>query len=232
MILVGCSMDTSEESMNSSQQLLTKVNKEDSLEAYLNSLSPEAKEHREASMKLADYLEIENDLYVLKISKKDAQKLGISSDIYNKILKDLDITNKEIRKIRQNGGKIDLLDIKKEKEKFIRHNSITVRSGNQGRDQFGSISTLGQEEGHDYFYPEYDKSDVEFRCYPTTAPTPIIVCKTEVFGGLNSVSYVGNPFTFTLIPVCLAASGSNLCAKLSFSTTDSYGGKCDWFAVK
>lgn len=191
------------------------------------------KEKRAASIKLSHYIVISDSSYALEISKDDAEKIGVSKGLYDEILSDINITNEAIRNARENGAKIELPDIKTEAEAFDRGKRILqaeTRSGNNGKNQYGTITTGDTSEGMDSFYPTIDKSSVLFTCRTAAAPLPVYTCKTYVFGQWNSSVKAGTLFTNTDVSVPLAASGSGLCANVFFTTTDSNGGSCTWQA--
>jgi hypothetical protein len=240
--LISCSNDDSSLQKNS-KSVKTRVYSSQFEEAKalalpideVNSTPKNIKDKRAAAVILSNYVSIKDSLYSLDISKEDAQKIGVDADLYTSILEDLKNSNKTIKDARQQGEHISLPNIKEEYKKYKQSNKVqqtTTRSGNKGRNQYGSISTNGTEEGTDAFIPTIDKSAVKFTCRTGAAITPIYTCKTHIFGGWNSKTRAGTLFTNTIIIVKLAASGSKLTAKLYFSTTDSNGGYCNWVAIK
>lgn len=201
----------------------------------VNSIPKNIKDKRAAAVILSNYVSIKDNLYSLDISKEDAQKIGVDADLYTSILEDLKNSNKAIKEARQQGENIFLPNIKEEYKKYRQSNKVPqalTRSGNKGRNQYGSISTNGTEEGTDAFIPKIDKSAVRFNCRTNAAITPIYTCKTHISGGWYSKTKVGTLFTNTSITVKLAASGSGLTARLYFATTDSNGGSCNWVAIR
>lgn len=101
------------------------------------------KDKRAAAVILSNYVSIKDSLYSLDISKDDAQKIGIDTDLYMSVLKDLENANKAIKEARQRGENIDLPDIKKEYQKYKKTDKVshsTTRSFNNGRNQYASIS--------------------------------------------------------------------------------------------
>lgn len=201
----------------------------------INSMPKNIKDKRAAAVILSNYVSIKDSLYSLDISKEEAQKIGVDADLYTSILEDLQNSNKAIKEARLQGKDIPLPNIKEEYKEYRQSFQVQpalTRSGNNGRDQYGSISTNGTEEGVDYFMPTIDKTSVKFTCRTNAAITPVYTCKTFVFNNWNSEVKVGSLFKNTDITVKLAASGSSLTAKLCFATTDSNGGSCSWVATK
>lgn len=164
----------------------------------VNSVPKRIKEKRAAAVILSNYVSIKDSLYSLDISKEDAQKLGVDADLYIRVLQDLKNTNNIIEKARQKGEKIILPNVKEEYRKYKQSNKVPLtRSGNKGRNQYGSISTIGTEEGTDAFLPTIDKTAVKFTCRTSAAMIPVYTCKTHVFGGWNSQTKAGTLFTNT-----------------------------------
>lgn len=91
---------------------------------------------RKAGLILSDYVFLDDFKYSLDISKQDARTLGVSSELYDEILKDLDTANATIAEARSHGVEIQMTDVKAEAQKFAnRKNGIKTRSGNNGKDQ-------------------------------------------------------------------------------------------------
>ena len=201
----------------------------------VNSIPKEIKDKRAAAVILSNYISIKDSLYSLDISEKDAQTIGVDADLYNSVLQDLKNTNKAITEARLHGEKVSLPNVKEESKKYRMSKEVPqalTRSGNKGKNQYGYISTNGTEEGTDAFLPTSDKSSVKFTCRTNAAIAPVYTCKTFVFGGWNAKTKVGTLFTNTDVVVKLAASGSNVTAKLYYATTDSNGGSCNWVAIE
>ena len=71
--------------------------------------TPEMLEHRKASLVLSEYVVLKEQQYVLEISAKEAmEKEGISQELYDKVVKDLEDTNAAITKALQEGQKLHL----------------------------------------------------------------------------------------------------------------------------
>lgn len=84
----------------------------------VSSTSKKIKDRRAAAVILSNYVSIKDSLYVLEISKEDAQKLGVDTDLYMSVLQELKRTNKMIKEARQRGENITLPDVKEEHKKF------------------------------------------------------------------------------------------------------------------
>ena len=71
--------------------------------------TPEMLEHRKASFALSEYVVLKDQQYVLEISAKEAmEKKGISQELYDKVVQDLEDTNAAITKALQEGQELDL----------------------------------------------------------------------------------------------------------------------------
>ena len=71
--------------------------------------TPEMLEHRKASYALSEYVVLKDQQYVLEISAKEAmEKKGISQELYDKVVQDLEDTNAAITKALQEGQELDL----------------------------------------------------------------------------------------------------------------------------
>lgn len=201
----------------------------------INSIPNNIKDKRAAAVILSNYVSIKDSLYSLDISKEEAKKIGIDADLYISILEDLNNSNRAIKEARLQGQKISLPNVKEEYKEYrqsLQVQQAHTRSGNNGRNQYGAISTNGTEEGMDAFMPTIDKTAVKFTCRTNAAIAPVYTCKTFVFNNWNSEIKAGTLFKNTDITVKLAASGSGLTANLYFATTDSNGGSCSWVATK
>ena len=54
---------------------------------------------------------MENNQYILDISKDEAKKLGVSPELYNVIKEEIAFTNNWIKKMIDNGDTVDIPDI-------------------------------------------------------------------------------------------------------------------------
>ena len=71
-------------------------------------LTPEMLEHRKASLLLSEYVVLKDQQYVLEISAREAmEKKGISQELYDKVVKDLESTNAAITKALQEGEELN-----------------------------------------------------------------------------------------------------------------------------
>ncbi len=194
--------------------------------------------HREASMKLADYVELKERTFYLTISKQKAETLGVSGEQYDVVVKDLNATNAAIREAMENGDTLDLSGAIEELRTTISNirkgakgpSSLETISDGDNQKQSGRIETTSSDFGTDSFYPPNYKNRVIFTCMTKAAFFPVYTCKTKVFGEFKAVTSHGSFGKNTTIEVPLAASGAMLCAELFFKTTDSSGGIAAWKA--
>ena len=233
--LLSCSQDDSINEYDSNSMIKNET------EAYQMGITVEEfekipipiREKRKAAMLLSEYVSLSGTIYSLDINKDDAIKIGVDTLLYEDILKDIEETNQIVNQSLQEGVDVELADVKNEYRKYKESLAISkqMRSGNNGADQYGSISTNGTETGEDYFYPTITKSSVKFYCRTAAAIIPVYTCKTYVMGTWNAKTKTGSLLTTTEVTVPLAASGSGLCATVAFATTDSNGGYCNWQAI-
>lgn len=74
---------------------------------------------REASIKLANYVELKGRTFYLTISKQKAEALGVTGEQYDVVVKDLNATNIAIREAMENGDTLDLSGAIEELRKTI-----------------------------------------------------------------------------------------------------------------
>ncbi len=198
-------------------------------------LTQTQREQRGANLKLADFVSLKDSVYSLTITQKEAEAMGISSEMYTKALNDIALANETIAKSNKEGIPISITDVKLSAQEFKLkkklYSPFDTRSGNNGTNQYGHIETDGNSEGTDFFKPTIQKSQVLFKCSSKAALTPVYTCKTYVFATWNSANAIGAIGTITQVKVKLAASGSGLTAKVCFTTSDSNGGYCNWSAL-
>lgn len=207
----------------------------------LNSLSKSEKRQRAAAVILADYVVLKDSSYHLNISKEYAKSIGVDGESYERVKKDLELSNKAIKDALKVGEKLDLPDIKKEAKEYKEKKDTSLLSEstrgasslyfqlNKGR-QEGRIYTYNSNIGRDYFRPELMKKVVRFTCITNTALVPVYLCGTYTFGVTYTKSKTGSLFHNTEMWVRLAASGSGIRGGVFFATSDSKGGKCYWKA--
>lgn len=235
LLITSCSQDDELPTVNpeNSNTILTEQEEAIKLATTVNELrilKPEVKAQRKAAILLSEYVSLNGDEYSLDISLEEAKSLGISADMYNKIVSDLEVSNTAIKNAIKNGNQVELIDIKKAAKAYKNKNYVEVTT-TRSSSQSGRISTDGNEFGTQSFYPDYSKAKVRFRCRTGAALAPVYTCKTFVFQAWNAKVATGSLFTTTQVDVPLAASGSSLCADLYFQTTDSNGGSADWEAL-
>ena len=71
-------------------------------------LTTELQEHRKASIILSEFVTLKDNQYILNISMEDAKKKGITEELYQKVVKDLEDSNQAISKALQKGEKLEL----------------------------------------------------------------------------------------------------------------------------
>ena len=207
----------------------------------LNSLSKSEKRQRAAAVILADYVVLKDSSYHLNISKEYAKSIGVDGELYERVKKDLELSNKAIKDALKVGEKLDLPDIKKEAKEYKEKKDTSLLSEstrgasslyfhlNKGR-QEGRIYTYNSNIGRDYFRPALMKKVVRFTCITNAALVPVYLCGTRTFGVTYTNSKTGSLFHNTEMWVRLAASGSGISGGVFFATSDSRGGKCYWKA--
>lgn len=89
-----------------------------SSEAY-SRMPEKVRGYREASIKLANYVELKGRTFYLTISKQKAEALGVTGEQYDVVVKDLNATNIAIREAMENGDTLDLSGAIEELRKTI-----------------------------------------------------------------------------------------------------------------
>ncbi len=75
--------------------------------------------YREASIKLANYVELKGRTFYLTISKQKAKALGVTGEQYDVVVKNLNATNIAIQEAMENGDTLDLSGAIEELRKTI-----------------------------------------------------------------------------------------------------------------
>lgn len=207
----------------------------------LNTLSKSEKRQRAAAVILADYVVLKDSSYHLNISKEHAKSIGVDGESYERVKKDLELSNKAIKDALKVGEKLSLPDIKKEAKEYKEKKDTSFPSESTravsslyiqpsyGRQQ-GLIRTYNSNIGRDYFRPAIMKKVVRFICETKTALVPVYFCSTHSFGVTYTNSKAGSLFHNTEMWLRLAASGNGIRAGVGFATSDSKGGECFWKA--
>ncbi|MDE6696141.1 MAG: hypothetical protein K2K25_04620 [Muribaculaceae bacterium] len=199
----------------------------------LDNMSEDIKEKRAASIILSDYIKLEGNQYKLAISEQEAQKLGVAPNLYEVIKAEIALTNQTILEYLEMGETIELCDIQSV-SKAYKNGKLELSDNTSAYSKVaypsGTIITTGQEDGTSGFTTEREHTKVLFRCRTAAAPTPIYRCTVTAWGEKKIGSKVGNAITTTEITVPIAASGSGVYATLTFATSDSNGGFCNWQA--
>ena len=80
-------------------------------------LTPEQQEVARQVAILCDYIEIEGNHYVLKISEEDALKAGVSREVYREVVQDLKTGNESLDEIKDENIEWELLPVNGKKDK-------------------------------------------------------------------------------------------------------------------
>lgn len=197
--------------------------------------TPEMKEMRKAAVILSQYVQMKDSMYVLDIPMEQVKKMGIAEEVYNKILLDLEVSNKAIKEALGKGYEVVFNDVQKAAINYFAEIRNNRSRGNApffvcDSRQSGGIVTTGPIFGHSFFYPSNEMGRVIFSCRTNTAITPVYTCKTYIFNVWNAKVKVGNIFKVTEIIVPLAVSGSKYCCGVYFQTSDAQGGSAAWKA--
>ncbi len=180
----------------------------------------------EATFLLADYLVLSDNQYILKLSKKEALDLGISSESYDKALDDIYLVNEEIQKRIADGEEnFVLTDPTKVERKKRRDYYVPVRT-KSSEELGGTITTSGQEVGYDGGWAPIGPSKVTFNCISFGAILPLYNVTTKTLGATQTGGGVGVIGSNTIFDVGIYATNTSL--TVSFRTSDSNGGRCVW----
>lgn len=83
----------------------------------LFTMPKEQKEMRMEAMKLFPYLEVKDGMFVLNITAKEAQKLGVSKEAYDLQVKNLASTNAFLKKAKEEGKTVEIPDLNELKKR-------------------------------------------------------------------------------------------------------------------
>lgn len=83
----------------------------------LLTMPKEQKEMRMQAMKLFPYLEVKDGMFVLNITAKEAQKLGVSKEAYDLQVKNLASTNAFLKKAKEEGKTVEIPDLSELKKR-------------------------------------------------------------------------------------------------------------------
>lgn len=176
------------------------------------------KTRAEVNTVLVKYLELKTDTYVLNISQKEAEKLGISESWYNGALKEIQATNNIIRKVEQTpNSELQLTDPQKALKEAIPWSNSTRSSMPSG-----TLSTNGQEFAESGLWAPTGMKGVKFVCRTNAALVPVYTCKTKSLNNWRAKTATGTLASNTAVYVPIVASNTSI--GVYFSTTDSNGG--------
>lgn len=173
----------------------------------------------EANKVLVGYLELNNERYVLNISAEDAENLGVSLDLYEKVQEELQTTNALIQTLKNDPNTtLELTNPKSVQETRSNWDSPTLYVAPSG-----TLSTNGQEEAiSGFIWAPAGVRGIEFLCRANAALTPVYNCKTYSSGAWQSKTAIGVLGTNTSVQVPIYVSNDNI--RVAFSTSDSNGG--------
>lgn len=187
------------------------------------------KTRAEANSVLVNYLELVGDKYVLNISEKDAEAIGVPTDLYTGTLNEIKGTNELISKLKE--------DPKMELQLTDPQVALKTRSVWEQSTPYaalapsGTLTTNGQEEADSgLVWAPYGTKGIEFLCRANAAITPAYACRTYSSGSWQSKTAIGAIGTNTTVRVPLYVSSDYV--KAAFSTTDSNGGMATYQGYK
>lgn len=168
---------------------------------------------------VAHLLKIEDGRFSIDLTRQDAEKIGISSADFERIMEELKETNEFISQAeKEKDHEIILIDPKTVKKETLQQ---TLPSG--------TLTSNGQEQvGTGFFAPIYT-AKVRFTCRGHAALTPAFTCRTRALGDWKSKTVIGSSLFTTDVDVNLDASNYNV--SITFQTTDSNGGTANWQAM-
>ena len=250
-LLVGCSSD----SENSMLVVSDKANTNeivDSEQAYmllttdyldylnivdkelLNEMSIKEQIKTVMAYKLAEHITLADSLYTIDITKEEAEKMGISKEVYAQCYHDILVINEEVSKIKGcKNHDIHLLDYKKfvKENKGVENAFFYSLKAKKKEPQRGLITTTSGDWGYTTFFPNIFHSKVEFLGYSNAAILSVVTCSVEQWNNVHSGTASGIMGQPLQIVLNLFVSGSGVSAKLGFKTADSNGGSTTWRAM-
>ena len=109
-LLFSCSQANENNQYNSKEIISASKIKSNNYD-ILDTLPEHVQRKRNASIILSEFVKVENNQYILDISKDEAKNLGVSPELYNVIKEEIAFTNNWIKKMIDNGDTVDIPDI-------------------------------------------------------------------------------------------------------------------------
>jgi hypothetical protein len=205
----------------------------------------EMQKYIESAYMMREYLLLEDNRYVLDISKYDAIEIGVSGLHYDKMVMEIEVVNAQIA-IWESMPSVSyaLTDPRNIANEVKAHDIEWNLPLLKTRDEFvpvpdpelkGNISTLGQEYGEAKFkMPTYNLNSIDFSCISNAALVPVYNVMIEVNGHSKTGSAIGVIGKLTEINVSMPEPESYLIGDevtVKFRTSDSNGGKCGWEGI-
>lgn len=104
-LLFSCSQ-TSENSQYISKEIISESKIKSNNYGILDTLPEKVQRKRNASIILSEFVKVENNQYILDISKDEAKNLGVSPELYNEIKEEIAFTNNWIT--RRNSTRLSM----------------------------------------------------------------------------------------------------------------------------
>lgn len=156
---------------------------------------------------LFKYVELKNNRYVLNLSKEKCQQMGISPLEYQRVVVDLEKTNRFIAEVEKGSG-------------------LILQKIDYNKKLSGTLRANGQETVVAKFSVPNGVKFISFECYSFVAKLPVFTCRTVSQGEPRMKIVNGNPLKPTKIDVPIVAS--NTAVQIYFQTSDSNGGYANW----
>lgn len=217
----------------------------DSKTLALVELFPEDKQEevikkRKAIFVLGEYLSLDKETrtYSLDISEKTAYSLGVETEIYKEISKDIADVNNLIRQFDSEGIKFELYDVKAKALQYKNPENHLLeavkRPYSRKTDRIakytGFISTTGaHDEQSQGFQNQSGAKEILCKCRLGAIIQGFIITISDS-SGPHSEAFLGSAFCERTVTLQIIASEPTGYVSVKFRTCDPNGGTCFWYA--
>lgn len=187
--------------------------------------------------KASEYIELRNNRYVWNLNRNDAIQIGLSREQIEQIRSDIESANQQII-IWEEQNTPHFLTDPQNKIVFFMNTSestditsnleiIRLKTGDESNNMpSGTIFTNGQKWGSDGGWVPIGAKKANYSCRSNAALTPVYNVKLKNFGNERVGGGIGALGVISTFSLSLFASNTSF--EVSFATTDSNGGSCNW----
>jgi hypothetical protein len=187
--------------------------------------------------KASEYIELRNNGYVWNLNRNDALRIGLSREQIEQIRSDIESANQQIT-IWEEQNTPHFLTDPQNKTVFFMNTSestditsnpeiIRLKTGDESNNMpSGTIFTNGQRWGSAGGWAPIGAKKANYSCRSNAALTPVYNIKLKNFGNERVGGGIGALGVISTFSLSLFASNTSF--EVSFATTDSNGGSCNW----